>query len=163
MVAPQGQYAPSGLAGGHMPWLSKTLLQVRLRWARCIWRHPCTAPSSPRSLRQNRDASRVHALCSCGVPACCASAVPPAANDIIRQKEVANTTRMVELQCRCRHGPRASPCHAISLKIVLRVPVVLLSGVCGSRQKPSALLHSRARPLQHPPAVWHLWPAVALA
>ncbi len=93
------QFRQVRLAGlPHIPWLSKTLLQLELKWARRIWRHCCTALSSPRSLRQNRDASREHAACSCCVPACWAIALPPVTKETIKQAAAANTIRIVELQ-----------------------------------------------------------------
>src|SRR5690349_6268310 len=52
----------------YIPWLWNTLLHDFDSLARLPIRHDCTAPSLPRSLRQNFDASREHALCSCAVP-----------------------------------------------------------------------------------------------
>ncbi len=82
------------LTSAYIPWLSKTFLHLRLRLARRISRHCCTALSSPRSLRQKRDASREHAACSCLVPKCWASADALPTSETTRQAITVKTARI---------------------------------------------------------------------
>src|SRR6516225_6068129 len=52
----------------HMPWLAKTFWQLLLSLDLFCCRHCWTALSLPSNCRQKRDASRLQACCSCGVP-----------------------------------------------------------------------------------------------
>ena len=56
------------LNSAHMPWLAKTFWQLLLSLDLFCCRHCWTALSLPSSCRQKRDASRLQACCSCGVP-----------------------------------------------------------------------------------------------
>src|SRR6516225_10093410 len=51
-----------------MPWLANTFWQLLLSLDLFCCRHCWTALSLPSSCRQKRDASRLQACCSCGVP-----------------------------------------------------------------------------------------------
>ena len=51
-----------------MPWLAKTFWQLLLSLDLFCCRHCWTALSLPSNCRQKRDASRLQACCSCGVP-----------------------------------------------------------------------------------------------
>ena len=56
------------LHSAHMPWLANTFWQLLLSLDLFCCRHCWTALSLPSSCRQKRDASRLQACCSCGVP-----------------------------------------------------------------------------------------------
>src|SRR6516162_11431007 len=56
------------LHSAHMPWLANTLWQLLLSLDLFCCRHCWTALSLPSCCRQKRDASRLQACCSCGVP-----------------------------------------------------------------------------------------------
>ena len=56
------------LHSAHMPWMANTLWQLLLSLDLFCCRHCWTALSLPSCCRQKRDASRLQACCSCGVP-----------------------------------------------------------------------------------------------
>jgi len=56
------------LHSAHMPWLANTFWQLLLSLDLFCCRHCWTALSLPSCCRQKRDASRLQACCSCGVP-----------------------------------------------------------------------------------------------